>query len=121
MTEFEGGEFADRVAAELDECAALADEELVHAVRVHGLCGWLATDVGQAPEWSGRGRADREAVAAVCGGCPVQRECLEWEFRTAGHAMTGGVWGPLDAGDRRAVFVAWSDRRDGGHSAGDRR
>lgn len=108
----------ERVAAELDEFAELADEELAHTVRNTGLCGWLSTS-GEYPEWTGEFRSDRELAARVCAACPVQRECLEWEFRTRGHA-TSGVWGPLPEDARRAVYECWEERRDGGTVAGER-
>ncbi|GAA2787606.1 WhiB family transcriptional regulator [Crossiella cryophila] len=99
------------MAAELDVFASLADDELSEAVRRAGSCGWLYTSGGM-PEWTGDDRADRELAAPICAACPVQRECLESEFRTHGYALSG-VWGPLAEDDRRAVFLRWLDRRDG--------
>ncbi|MBB5800792.1 WhiB family redox-sensing transcriptional regulator [Saccharothrix ecbatanensis] len=110
-------DFYERVAADLDGCAELADDQLAHAVRNRGLCGWLSTS-GEYPEWTGDFRSDRELAARVCAACPVQRECLEWEFRTRGHA-TAGVWGPLPEDERRAVYECWEERRDGGTVAGE--
>jgi WhiB family redox-sensing transcriptional regulator len=100
----------ERVAAQLDECESTPDDALEHAVRYQGACGWLDTS-GEIPEWTGDDRADRELAAPICAGCPVRRECLEWEFRTHGYAIAG-VWGPLDAADRRAVYLHWLDRRE---------
>jgi WhiB family transcriptional regulator, redox-sensing transcriptional regulator len=37
---------------------------------------------------------------AVCDGCPVQPECLEWSLVTAQDA---GVWGGLDEDERREI------------------
>ncbi|GAA2977466.1 WhiB family transcriptional regulator [Actinokineospora diospyrosa] len=103
-------EIAKRVAADLDGVAALSGGQLVDVVRRDGTCGWLAT-TGQTPEWTGDDRADRELVVPICGACPVQRECLEWDLRVHGYA-SGGVWGPLAEDERRAVFPVWSQRRD---------
>lgn len=109
-------EFYERVAADLDRCESVPDDALADAVRNDGSCGWLYVG-GEAPAWSGDARPDREVAARICAGCPVRRECLEWEFRTRGYA-TGGVWGPLDTEDRRAVFLRWLDRRDGRSGGG---
>ena len=57
----------------------------------------------------GEGPPDRELAARLCAGCPVRRECLEFELRTAG-AETVGVWGGLDEDDRRALHAIWSVR-----------
>ncbi|GAA3847015.1 hypothetical protein GCM10022243_11390 [Saccharothrix violaceirubra] len=121
MTDTDSGDVFDRVAVDLDRVAGLADAELVHAVRVDGSCGWLATG-DQAPGWTGDDRADRALAARVCAGCPVQRECLEWDLRElrAGRTATTGVWGPVAPMDLPAVFVSWSDRRDGARPAGGR-
>ena len=110
-------EFYELVAANLDECAAVPDEALAESVRQRGTCGWLYT-TGEIPEWTGDDRLDRTLTAPICAGCPVRRECLEWEFRSQGYAL-GGVWGPLAEDDRRAVFLRWLDRRDGTGRAGD--
>ena len=50
---------------------------------------------------------DRALKARMWAGCPVQRECLELEFRTAGAATTG-VWG--GPGGRRGR-CRWRPRR----------
>ena len=41
-----------------------------------------------------------ERAKAVCQGCPVQDECLEWSLVTAQDA---GVWGGLDEDERRDI------------------
>ncbi|WP_020659329.1 WhiB family transcriptional regulator [Amycolatopsis benzoatilytica] len=46
---------------------------------------------------------DREFAKLLCGGCPVQDECLELELRTAG-VDTVGVWGAMTDDDRRALY-----------------
>ena len=53
---------------------------------------------------------DRALAARMCAGCPVQRECLEVELRTAGVETTG-VWGGLCEVDRRALHTALLRRR----------
>ncbi|MCP3804960.1 WhiB family transcriptional regulator [Allokutzneria sp. A3M-2-11 16] len=105
-------EFSDKVAADLDRFADTSTGELWDVVSRDGLCQWLYTS-GDAPDWSGDDRADRLRAARICAGCPVAAECLEWELRTAGYA-TAGIWGVLDAEDRRRVFLSWSQRRGGG-------
>jgi WhiB family redox-sensing transcriptional regulator len=107
-----GEQFYDLVAADLDQFADVSTDQLHDAVSHEGLCQWLYTS-GNPPAWSGDDRTDRERAARICAGCPVAGECLEWELRTAGYA-TDGVWGLVDAEDRRRVFLSWSDRRDGG-------
>jgi WhiB family transcriptional regulator, redox-sensing transcriptional regulator len=71
------------------------------------------------------GSPDRELAARLCAGCPVQRECLEFELRTAG-AETVGVWGGLSEDDRRALHAVWraragraeaDEQREGGEGA----
>ena len=37
---------------------------------------------------------------AVCGGCEVRSQCLQWALDTAQDA---GVWGGLDEEERRAI------------------
>ena len=64
---------------------------------------------GYPPAWSGEGSPDRELAARLGAGCPVRRECLEFELRTAG-ADTVGVWGGLNEDDRRALHAIWSAR-----------
>ena len=41
-----------------------------------------------------------ERAKAVCDGCPVRDQCLEWSLATAQDA---GVWGGLDEDERRAI------------------
>ena len=40
------------------------------------------------------------AAKAVCAGCPVRRDCLEWSLVTCQDA---GVWGGLDEEERRVI------------------
>lgn len=105
-------ELYGEIFAALDEYESASDRELFDAVHRRGACGWLDT-TGKLPRWSGNDRADRQLVAPICAACPVWRECLEWEFRTHGHA-TAGVWGPLDEQGRRAAFPHWLERRADG-------
>jgi WhiB family transcriptional regulator, redox-sensing transcriptional regulator len=98
----------ERDAAELDSLAAVPDEVLSDLVARHGLCLWEITS-GDPPAWSGEGAPDQELAARLCAGCPVRRECLEFQLRTAG-ADTVGVWGGLNEDDRRALHAIWSVR-----------
>jgi WhiB family redox-sensing transcriptional regulator len=102
----------DETAAALDALDCVTTDALSHGVSSDGACGWVRT-TGEEPAWTGDDAADRMLTAPICARCPVQRECLELEFRTAGFATTG-VWGPLPEQERRAVYLAWSDRRDRG-------
>ena len=98
----------DREAAELDALAAVPDEVLADQVAERGLCLWEIT-YGDPPVWDGDGPPDRELAARLCAGCPVRRECLEFELRLGG-AHTVGVWGGLDEDDRRALHKVWQAR-----------
>jgi WhiB family transcriptional regulator, redox-sensing transcriptional regulator len=95
----------EQQAAELDSLARVPDEVLGDLVARRGLCLWEITS-GDPPAWSGQGPPDRELAARLCAGCPVRRECLEFELRTTG-AETVGVWGGLDEDDRRALHAIW--------------
>ena len=103
------GERHERDAAELDDLAAVPDEVLSDLVARRGLCLWEITS-GDPPAGSGEGSPDRDLAARLCAGCPVRRECLEFELRTAG-ADTVGVWGGLSEDDRRALHAIWTVRR----------
>lgn len=107
--------YAD-VVADLDGLEHVPDDALTHALAWEGTCLWLRA-TGTEPEWTHDDRTDRQITASICADCPVQRECLELEFRQSGSA-TQSVWGPLSAEDRREAFLVWADRRDG---AGERR
>jgi WhiB family redox-sensing transcriptional regulator len=95
-------------AAELDDLARVPDDVLSDLVARRGLCLWEITS-GDPPAWTGQGLSDRELAARLCAGCPVRRECLEFELRTGG-ADTVGVWGGLSEDDRRALHAIWSIR-----------
>lgn len=98
----------EREAAELDGLARVPDDVLSELVAAHGLCLWEITH-GDPPMWTGEGSPDRELAARLCAECPVRRECLEFELRTAG-ADTVGVWGGLSEDDRRALHAVWRAR-----------
>ncbi len=95
-------------AAELDDLAPVPTEVLSELVVRYGACLWEITS-GDPPAWSGNGPPDRELALRLCAGCPVRRECLEFELRTAG-ADTVGVWGGLNEDDRRALHAIWAAR-----------
>ncbi|AHH95114.1 hypothetical protein KALB_1743 [Kutzneria albida DSM 43870] len=108
-------DYFEVIAADLDRFAEAPDNVLLEIVTADGACMWLvATD--EEPEWTGDDLTDREAAARICEGCPVRRQCLELEFRTAGDE-TVGVWGALSEEDRRAAYAAWCARRGGGRSS----
>ena len=73
---------------------------------------WLDVSADQ-PMWTGDMMTDRQLAAIICAGCPVVDECLELEFRSTG-LTTLGVWGALAEDDRRAIYLAWLQRREGG-------
>jgi WhiB family redox-sensing transcriptional regulator len=100
----------ERRAAELDRLANFPTELLVDVVEEGGTCWWEVTS-GDPPSFTDAVMPDRALAARLCAGCPVQRECLELELRTAG-ATTAGVWGGLCEVDRRALHTAWRARRD---------
>jgi WhiB family redox-sensing transcriptional regulator len=95
-------------AAELDDLAPVPTEVLSELVVRYGACLWEITS-GDPPAWSGHGPPDRELALRLCASCPVRRECLEFELRTAG-ADTVGVWGGLNEDDRRALHAIWAVR-----------
>ncbi len=96
-------------AAELDDLAEVPTQVLADWVAARGRCLWETT-VGEPPEWTGQDDPDRELATQLCAGCPVRAECLEFELRLGG-AQTIGVWGALNAEDRRALHKVWSARR----------
>ncbi|EIV92329.1 WhiB family transcriptional regulator [Frankia sp. QA3] len=67
--------------------------------RSEGACGAGDIDLFFAPDGiPRRERARREAAAkAICGRCPVRRECLRYALRTGEQF---GVWGGLNEGER---------------------
>jgi WhiB family transcriptional regulator, redox-sensing transcriptional regulator len=105
-------EFVKKVAARLDDLAKTPIKTLFDLATGEGAC--MGIQVGtEEPTWMGDKATDRELAATICAGCSVADECLELEFRTAGFT-TLGVWGALAEDDRRAVYLAWLQRREGG-------
>ena len=103
-----------RRAAELDRFADVPTDVLADVVERDGTCWWEVTS-GDPPDLADdEQEPDRALAARLCAGCPVQRECLELELRTAGAATTG-VWGALCEDDRRAVHAVWTVRRQVGY------
>ena len=99
----------ERRAAELDGLAAVPTELLLDLVEQCGTCWWEVMS-GDPPNIGDEAMPDRALAARMCAGCPVQRECLEVELRTAGVETTG-VWGGLCEVDRRALHTALRRRR----------
>ena len=50
---------------------------------------------------------DSSQAKAICAECPVQEACLQYALATN---QTAGVWGGLDAGDRRRMRRRIRDR-----------
>lgn len=103
-------ELLEREAADLDALAGVSGEVLAGRVSDLGRCLWEITD-GDPPlhDLDGAGDPDRELAVRLCAGCPVRRECLELELRTAGE-LTVGVWGGLGEDDRRVLHAVWRAR-----------
>ena len=99
----------DVQAAELDHLAHVSTELLVDVVDRGGTCWWEVM-TADPPSVTEEVMPDRGLAARMCGGCPVQRECLELELRSDG-AETAGVWGGLCEVDRRALHTVWQARR----------
>ena len=95
------------VAWRLDRLRRVPTDVLTEIVTSDGVC--MTSDGGRLPAAHG----DREFAKQLCGGCPVQDECLELELRTAG-VDTVGVWGALAEDDRRALHPLWRRRGDRG-------
>ena len=102
----------EEVAARLDDLEGVPIGALFDLVTREGACMWIYVGTKE-PTWTGNKVTDRELAATICAGCPVTDECLELEFRTAG-LTTLGVWGALAEDDRRAAYLAWLQRREGG-------
>jgi WhiB family redox-sensing transcriptional regulator len=51
--------------------------------------------------------AQVERARAVCSGCPVRDECLQWALSTG---QAAGVWGGLTPDERRALRRRPADR-----------
>ena len=97
-------------AAELDGLADVPTELLLDLVEEGGTCWWEVVSGDPPSTDADEAMPDRALAARMCAGCPVQRECLELELRTAG-AETTGVWGALCEVDRRALHTVWRARR----------
>jgi WhiB family redox-sensing transcriptional regulator len=99
----------EHLAADLDDLADVPTEVLADWVAGRGRCLWETT-FGDPPDWFLEAEPDRELATRLCAGCPVRSECLEFELRAAGED-TVGVWGGLNAEDRRALLTVWRARR----------
>jgi WhiB family redox-sensing transcriptional regulator len=92
------------IAWRLDRLRWVPTDVLTNIVANEGACMSPSPNDGP-PE----ARSDGELAKLVCGGCPVQDECLELELRTAG-TDTIGVWGGMTDDDRRALHPHWLRR-----------
>jgi WhiB family redox-sensing transcriptional regulator len=95
------------IAWRLDRLRWVPTDVLNDVVTRQGVCMWPPPDGGP----PGSARNDAELAKLLCGGCPVQDECLELELRTAGTA-TVGVWGGMTDDDRRTLHPHWLRRGD---------
>jgi WhiB family transcriptional regulator, redox-sensing transcriptional regulator len=50
----------------------------------------------------GHSTTQTERAKAVCAGCPVRRECLQFALATR---QSHGVWGGMSEGERRTVHL----------------
>ncbi len=100
--------FAD-IAAALDRYAEVPDDTLLEIVTRDGSCMYLHAH-DETPDFTGDDVTDRELAAQVCANCPVCRQCLELELRTAGP-FTVGVWGALPEDDRTEIYPLWATQR----------
>ena len=62
---------------------------------------------------SGPALRQTSQAKAVCAGCPVRMECLEWAQATQ---QTHGVWGGLDEQERERLRMSPADQRGTGSS-----
>ncbi|MEU0909538.1 WhiB family transcriptional regulator [Streptomyces althioticus] len=62
---------------------------------------------------SGPALLQTEQAKAVCRGCPVQEQCLEWALAT-GQSI--GVWGGTSETERRALKRRIAARRSSGRA-----
>jgi WhiB family redox-sensing transcriptional regulator len=92
------------IAWRLDRLRWVPSDVLTDVVTSEGVCMWPSP--GEEPPDA---RTDSELAKLLCGGCPVQDECLELELRTAGTA-TVGVWGGMTDDERRALHPHWLRR-----------
>jgi WhiB family redox-sensing transcriptional regulator len=107
----EKDEYFAKIARELDDMQPVPTELLSDLVTRDGTC-MLLTAGRDELELAGSASTEREFAEQVCAGCAVRNACLELEFRAAGYT-TIGIWGALAEDDRRAVYLAWSQRRQG--------
>lgn len=108
--------FSTDIVARLDQMRPVPSRVLSNLVTRDGACMSVAAGPDE-PQWTGHDSTDREIAAQICAGCSVREACLELEFRTAGPT-TVGVWGALAEDDRRAAYLAWSQRRNEQHDGG---
>jgi WhiB family redox-sensing transcriptional regulator len=57
---------------------------------------------------TGLAAGEIKAAKAVCGDCPVRRECLQFAFETN---QESGIWGGKDENERHGLRRAWRGRQ----------
>jgi WhiB family redox-sensing transcriptional regulator len=85
--------------------------------RSRSLCSELPVDEAEAMFFPKRGKSTK-AAKALCAGCPVRPECLEFALADV-DAFRFGVWGGTSSRDRRKLGreTAPADDDEGGTQA----
>lgn len=79
----------------------------------HARCRVVGVEVFFPEGNGGRFRAAADEAKAVCDGCPVRRQCLDYALRIEGGAEAGsraGIWGGLTPRERHAIHRQQRDR-----------
>ena len=76
--------------------------------REHAACATVDSDLFFPVGVTGPAVGQIAAAKAVCSGCPVRSECLEFAIATN---QEYGVWGGTSEEERRALRRAWRARR----------
>jgi WhiB family redox-sensing transcriptional regulator len=66
-----------------------------------GLCRWVEDPDIFFPSEGFVGKDDQDAAKAVCNGCPVRRDCLEYALLTR---QAFGIWGGFNARERKRML-----------------
>ncbi|MEV2213967.1 WhiB family transcriptional regulator [Streptomyces sp. NPDC050997] len=79
--------------------------------REHAACSHEDPDLFFPIGTTGPALVQEEQAKAVCRGCPVQEQCLQWALDTG---QTIGVWGGTSENERRALKRRTAARRRSG-------